>query len=336
MSSSLPIDYPLSSPYAHTTLILIFIVIYMAGIILGTASILSSTSTLIASLRHLTSRLKSFSAPCSVEIREKDRRRLLALQRRIDALSEPLAFALVTARSLASRDFVVYARRLVADVKLFLDSQLRFEFIDDAKALTAASAESLDFYLTELSFVLSGLNNFFSPVVTETVGSSVSPSALLQASHRVSDHRQLTGDVLTVALCDIVKLRVVRKADQKFHVYIGDHPEFSLSLSHNVRIQQGMLLWDVQTPIISGGSNQQSGSDEEDTFVMVDEEGRTRRSSYVTRTETREVEFLLNDMNEWSAESVIYLLRLCAFENDTEQTHVGMADDTIRKLLVEN
>ena len=201
----------------------------MTSLLIGTASLLSSSASIVAGLKHLSSRIKVLVSPgLGYELRDIDRRRLLAVHRRVECLMGPLNLCvqLSSERDSCVAETVSYCRELIDSVSVWMES-VRFtasETSPNVKCLDEASVEKLDYYLRELEFACSSIQlareillgssgqnsppySVSPPASPSSVGppNIISPSALLKSSRRLWDMKGKSGDLV------VVEGRVFRK-----------------------------------------------------------------------------------------------------------------------------
>lgn len=145
----------------------------MTSLITGTWTLISSSAQLVAGARRMTLRIHSLLQPGLLELSDGDRRRLLALQKRVDCLVQPLNFLLLWSKQRDSciQQAVLSAQDLLSDVCDFVDKY----FPQDgggglgpggagagakASAGTACAIDSdqLEYYLRELEFACASVS----------------------------------------------------------------------------------------------------------------------------------------------------------------------------------
>lgn len=193
----------------------------MTSLITGTWSLISSSAEVITGARRMTLRIHRLLQPGHLELNEADRRRLLALQKRVECLVQPLNFLLLWSKKRDScvQQVVLSAQELLFDVCAFVE---RFVPSDGSTPSAVGKgagggggiidSEQLEHYLRELEFTCTSVSMAVSIArVSEAMplpqpakvsngcssssSGGVSLSAVLRASKRIQEMLGRSGDL---------------------------------------------------------------------------------------------------------------------------------------------
>lgn len=195
----------------------------MTALITGTWTLISSSAKIVSGARRMTSKIQLVLQPGQVELSEGDRRRLDALHKRIETLTQPLNFLLLWSRQRDSfvQQVVVQTQELLSNVCDFIDKyfpQDNGAQIGAGNSSKSASngactidSEQLEYYLRELEYACTSISMAMNIVRATEVSyartacpalpnggrglGGVSPSALLRASRRIQDMNGRSGDL---------------------------------------------------------------------------------------------------------------------------------------------
>ena len=140
-----------------------------------------------------------------LKVAESDRRRLVAIHKRVECLIQPLNFCVIWSKDRDSciRATVQYAYDLVQSVTDFLD---KVKFTTDEldpfiRVIDPDSSKKVDHFLKELEFACSsvGLAVSITRLLSSPDERQVSPSALLKASMRIREMSNHSGDLFAIS-----------------------------------------------------------------------------------------------------------------------------------------
>ncbi len=143
-----------------------------------------------------------------LRISDADRRRLVAVHRRVECLIQPLNFCVLWAKDQDSciQPMIHYAYDLVQSVTDFLD---KVKFTTDeldpfTRVLDMESSQKVDYFLRELEFGCNSVSlavSITKSSVNQCASESgrISPSALLKASARILEMSHRSGDLLAMS-----------------------------------------------------------------------------------------------------------------------------------------
>ena len=176
------------------------------SIFLSTCSLISSSVSVITGVKQINAKVATILQPHKgLRVSEKDRRRLVAIHKRVECLIQPLNFCVMWAKDKDSciQPIIQYAYDLVQSVTEFLD---KVKFVADevdpfTRVLEAESSQKVDHFLRELDFACNSVSMAVS--ITKSIGAvedtrQVSPSALLKASLRISEMTARSGDLFAI------------------------------------------------------------------------------------------------------------------------------------------
>ena len=178
------------------------------SLFLSTCSIINSSLSVITGVKQINTKFATILQPHKgLKISDPDRRRLVAVHRRVECLIHPLNFCVLWAKDQDScvQPMIHYAYELLQSVTDFLD---RVKFTADevdpfTRVLDQESSQKVDYFLRELEFATASVSLAvsiakFSGSRCEGSGRSISPSALLKASARILEMSNRSGDLLAV------------------------------------------------------------------------------------------------------------------------------------------
>ena len=177
----------------------------MTSLLLGTASLLSSSASIVTGFRHVSARVRELVSPGrGFELRDIDKRKLLAIQKRVECLIQPLNFCVLWSKNKNTciQSTIRYAQEIIERVSSYIDSVRFVQSETDAfiKTLDEESTLKLDYLLGELDFACSSISmsvslTQISPPTSQTL---LSPAALLKASSRIQAMQASSGDLVVV------------------------------------------------------------------------------------------------------------------------------------------
>uniref|UniRef100_A0A0G4HPG3 Uncharacterized protein n=1 Tax=Chromera velia CCMP2878 TaxID=1169474 RepID=A0A0G4HPG3_9ALVE len=210
----------------------------MSAVVLGTWKLLSSSASLITGATQMRKRLRDFLQPGFAELSVRDRRRLVAIQKRVSSLVPLLNLCVLWCRRRGSvlKGVVMSVSETLQEVSEFLDrfqssrpatvysscgftvaaSQLKGPWAsasDGGAQYDDRFSDHLDYLIRELDFACQSLNTALSFLQLQTqrggdqerreggteVEIPISPAALLRASSRLQEMLGRGGDVCLCA-----------------------------------------------------------------------------------------------------------------------------------------
>ena len=174
----------------------------------STCSLISSSVSVITGMKQINAKVATMLQPHKgLRVCEMDRRRLVAIHRRVECLIQPLNFCVMWSKDRDSciQPIIHYAYELVQGVTDFLD---KVKFTTDdldpfCRVLEKESSVKVDHFLRELEFACTGVSMAVS--IARGIGMSmssessfVSPSALLKASTQIVEMASRSGDLFAV------------------------------------------------------------------------------------------------------------------------------------------
>ena len=176
------------------------------SLFLSTCSLISSSVSVITGMKQINAKVATMLQPHKgLRVSEGDRRRLVAIHRRMECLIEPLNFCVLWAKDKDSciQPIIQHACELLQTVNDFLD---KVKFTTDdldpfCRILDRDSSIKVDYFLRELEFACTSVS--MGVAVSRHVSglsssSFISPSALLKASRRISEMASRSGDLFAV------------------------------------------------------------------------------------------------------------------------------------------
>lgn len=339
----------------------------MTSLLLGTASLLSSSASIVTGFRQISARIRELVSPGrGVDLRDVDKRKLIAMQKRVECLIQPLNFCVMWSknRSTGIQPIVRYAQEIIESVSASIES-LRFVQSDtDAfvKTLDDDSSLKLEYLLSELDFACSSVNMAVSltNIIKDTPadgGRYLSPAALLKASSRIQAMNSSSGDLVTIdgrlfsktedesAWSEIYALANLRlkRSNDSYSISITGSNDAQLNLP--VSVNSGFTLTTIQSIGINPASSVDSAvlswsqvasvarsevsleSSSDAELVIVNTERRV--------TEAKPTMFAIElraAAEDWSPIELLYLARLCSLES-TGRSHLQVADEVLNETL---
>lgn len=174
-----------------------------SALITGTWTLISSSAELVAGARRMTLRIHRLLQPGLLELSEADRRRLVALQKRVDCLVHPLNYLLLWSKERDScvQQAVLGAQDLLSDVCEFVDKYFPQDVGVAPSRVDGIDVELLEYYLRELEFACTSVSMAVNMVRTTGAAAAPTPrggvslSAVLRASRRIQDMAGRSGDL---------------------------------------------------------------------------------------------------------------------------------------------
>ena len=177
------------------------------SLFLSTCSLISSSVGVITGVKQINAKVATILQPHKgLRVSESDRRRLVAIHKRVECLIQPLNFCVMWSKDKDSciQPIIQYAYELVQSVTEFLD---RVKFQTDeldpfTRVLESDSSKKVDHFLRELEFACTSVS--MAVAITKSVSASsefrqISPSALLKASIRISEMTCRSGDLFAIS-----------------------------------------------------------------------------------------------------------------------------------------
>jgi len=133
----------------------------MTCFIAGTWQLISSSAEVITGARRMTNRIHRLLQPGALQLDERDRRRLLGLQKRVECLVQPLNFLQLWSKKRDScvQQIVLSAQELLFDVCGFVE---RFTPQENLPSTVGGGgvldSEQLEYYLRELEFACASVS----------------------------------------------------------------------------------------------------------------------------------------------------------------------------------
>ena len=163
--------------------------------------------SVITGMRQINSKVASILQPHKgLKVSERDRRRLVSIHKRVECLIQPLNYCVVNVKSKDSciQQIIQYAFDLVNSVTEFLD---KVKFVADeadpfTRILDSECAQKVEHFLRELEFACTSVSLAVS--ITNSTSKmfpnqTISPSALLRASMRISEMNGRSGDLFALS-----------------------------------------------------------------------------------------------------------------------------------------
>ena len=326
---------------------------------------LSSSASIVTGFRQISARVRELVLPGrGVELRESDKRKLLAIQKRVECLVQPLNFCVMWSKNKSTciQPIVRYGQDIIDSVSSSIDC-LRFVQSDtDAfvKTLDEDSALKLEYLLSELEFACSSVNMAVSltTILKESPvdsGKYLSPAALLKASSRVQAMHGNSGDLVTIdgrlfsktdkediwselyALAnlrlsksnDSYTIRITGANDAQLNLPVSLNSDFTLSTTQSIGINQSStvdaaVLTWSQVASVARSDVSMESSSDADLVIV------TRRM-----TEAKPTLFAIElraSAEDWSPIELLYLSRLCSLESGG-RSHLQVADEVLNETL---
>ena len=167
----------------------------MAGLLMGTWSLISSSGSIINGARQLSKKIKALFK--YGELSDHDQHNLILVQRRVECLVPSLNLLILWSRDKDScvQPIIRSAQEVLQNVLTFLDKEVTNA---PMKAFDQAFSDCLEQSLEELQFACNSVNLAVS-IAHHTLGPgegrALSPSSLLRASRRIQEMATRGGDV---------------------------------------------------------------------------------------------------------------------------------------------
>ena len=162
--------------------------------------------SVITGMKQINSKVATILQPHKgLRVSEGDRRRLVAIHKRVECLVQPLNFCVVWAKEKDSciHPILQYAYDLLHSVTDFLDKvKFTTEELDPfTRVLDTESSKRVDHFLRELEFASNSVSLAVSVtrMFSTNNGGQISPSALLKASARIREMANQSGDLFAIS-----------------------------------------------------------------------------------------------------------------------------------------